>query len=409
MAQQILKSAAAGSVGSVTETDGSLDRLVESARQMVPVLLERAPGAEELRRIPDQTIRDFTEAGFFRIFLPKRFGGYELDYGFPQVKIASELGRGCGSSAWVFTVTACHSWIVGMYPLRAQQDVWGDAPDTLCASALVPEKSRLERVADGYRLSGRWKFSSGVDAAEWTLIVAPLDNGAGAKENVLCLVPRRDYEIIDTWFVGGLRATGSKDLEVTNAFVPDHRVVPLRMLKGGATPGSASNASHIYRLPVYAVFPYNISSPAIGIARGVIEQFTARTRAQVSATGARPADSMAVQLRVAEAAAMVDAASGLILRDAEELNRIGRAGEPFDYQQRALYRRDLAYAALSCMRAVDVIHQASGAHGLFEEFPIQRAFRDVHALNAHVALRWDSNGLQFGRLALGLDCNDPTY
>ncbi|HUY19967.1 MAG TPA: acyl-CoA dehydrogenase family protein [Candidatus Binataceae bacterium] len=401
--------AAAASLDSAREASAILARLVESARQMVPTLLERAPDAEQLRRIPDQTIRDFTAAGLFRIFLPRRFGGYELDYGAPQVAIAAELGRGCGSSAWIATVTACHSWIIGMYPLQAQQDVWGDAPDTLSASALVPEKSRLERVAGGYRLSGRWKFSSGVDAAEWNLIVAPLDDGAGTRENVLCLVPKRDYRIIDTWFVGGLRATGSKDVEVADAFVPDHRIVPLRMLKGGATPGSAANPSHIYRLPLYAVFPYNIAAPAIGIARGVIEQFTARARTQVSPNGQRPAESLAMQLRVAEAAVTVDAVSELILRDAEEINRVGRAGETFDYEKRTRYRRDLAYAALSCMRAVDVIHQASGAHGLFEEFPIQRAFRDVHAINAHAALRWDSNGLQSGRLALGLDCSDPTY
>jgi 3-hydroxy-9,10-secoandrosta-1,3,5(10)-triene-9,17-dione monooxygenase len=386
-----------------------LDTLVERAREMVTDLLKRAPGAEELRRIPDETIRDFVEADFFKIFQPKRFGGYELDYGPPQVRIASELGRGCGSSAWVFTVTACHSWILGMYPLRAQEEVWGEDCKALLASALVPEKGRLEPVDGGYRISGRWKFSSGVDAADWNLIVAPLDTGAGGRDNLLCLVPKRDYEVIDTWFVGGLRATGSKDVQIDGAFVPEHRTLPLRMLKGGPTPGSAVNPSHIYRLPLHAVFPYNISTPAIGIARGVIEQFTARASRQISLTGQRTAESTTLQLRVAEGAALVDAASELILRDAEEINGVARAGESFDYEKRTRYRRDLAYAALSSMRAVDVVHQASGAHGLFEEFPIQRAFRDVHAINAHAALRWDSNGLQFGRIALGLDCNDPTY
>jgi len=386
-----------------------LSGLVERARDIVPELLKRAPGAEELRRIPNETIRDFIEAGFFKIFLPRRFGGYELDYGPPQVRIASELGRGCGSSAWVFTVTACHNWILGMYPLRAQEEVWGEEPKTLLATALVPEQARLEPIEGGYRLAGRWKFSSGIDAADWALIVAPLENGAGGRENLLCLVPKREYEIIDTWFVGGLRATGSNDIRVAGAFVPDHRAMPLKMLKGGPTPGSAVNPSHIYRLPLYAVFPYNISTPAIGIARGVIEQFTARARTQTSITGQRSTESTTLQLRVAEAAAMVDAATELMLRDAEEINRVGRAGEGFGYEQRTRYRRDLAYAALSCMRAVDVIHQASGAHGLFEEFPIQRAFRDAHAINAHAALRWDSNGLQFGRIALGLNCSDPTY
>ncbi len=376
---------------------------------MVADLLKRAPGAEELRRIPDETIRDFIEADFFKIFQPKRFGGYELDYGPPQVRIAAELGRGCGSSAWVFSVTACHSWILGMYPLRAQEEVWGENRNALLASALVPEKGQLEPVDGGYRISGRWKFSSGVDAADWNLIVAPLDTGAGGRDNLLCLVPKRDYEVIDTWFVGGLRATGSKDVQIDGAFVPEHRTLPLRMLKGGPTPGSAVNPSHIYRLPVYAVFPYNICAPAIGIARGVIEQFTARASRQISLTGQRASESATLQLRVAEGAVLVDAANELILRDAEEINRVARAGESFDYEKRTRYRRDLAYAALSSMRAVDVVHQASGAHGLFEEFPIQRAFRDIHALNAHVALRWDSNGLQFGRIALGLDCNDPTY
>ena len=384
-----------------------LDSLVERARAMVPTLLKRAPHAEELRRIPDETIADFVESGLFKIFQPRRFGGYELDYGPPQVRIASELGRGCGSSTWVFTVTACHSWILGMFPLEAQEDVWGEKPKALLASALVPEKCRLERSDGGFRIAGRWKFSSGCDAADWALIVAPLENRPG--EYLLCLIPKHDYTLIDTWFVGGLRGTGSKDIEIDGAFVPEHRVMPLQMLKGGPTPGSAVNGSHIYRLPLYSVFPYNISSPALGIARGVIEQFTARAANQISITGARTAESPLLQMRVAEAAALVDAATELVLRDAEEINRIGRAGETFDYAKRTRYRRDLAYAALSAMRAVDVLHQASGAHGLFEEFPIQRAFRDVHAINAHVALRWDSNGLQFGRVALGLECNDPTY
>jgi 3-hydroxy-9,10-secoandrosta-1,3,5(10)-triene-9,17-dione monooxygenase len=385
-----------------------LARLVAAAKDLVPVLRERAVRCEELRRLPDETFRDFRAAGLFRTLQPRRYGGYELDYGFPQIEIAREIGRACGSSAWVQTVVACHSWIIGMFPERAQDEVWGETPEAVSVTATFPEQARVEPATGGIKLWGSWKFSSGVDHADWALIGAPDKRADGGFELLWTLVPRRDFEIIDTWFAGGLRGTGSKDVAMHGAFIPDHRIVKHSVLAQGQGPGAAINRKHIYRLQMFPIYPYNICAPALGIARGALEGYTERVSKQgPNAFGVRTAEVEINQLKVAEAAVMIDAAETLLRRNAREINDLARAGLALPLENRVRYRRDLAYAAQQCMRAVDLIHYIGGAHALFEANPIQRAFRDVHAVNAQIGLRWDVGALSYGRHALGLELHDP--
>lgn len=386
-----------------------LDRLVKKAKELVPAIRDRAAIAEQMRRIPDETIREFVSAGFFRSFRPRRFGGYELDYGPPQLAIYPEIAKACASSAWVMAIIGSKPWVVGMFRKEAQDDIYGEKPEAIVCDALAPEGAgQFDAAKGGFVLSGRWKFASGVDFADWMLLGAMLQSGNGKPEPSFCLVPKRDYKIVDTWFVGGLRGTGSNDVEISGAVVPEHRVVPVKLLLAGKGPGALVNASHIYRFPLFSVFPYNTCSPAIGIARGVIEQYCDRARSQTSTMmRTKPADIESNQLHVAEASVLVDSVVALLSRDAQELNQIGREGLPITLEHRARFRRDLAYAARSCMRAVDIIHYISGAHALFEENPLQRAFRDVHAINAHIGLRWDNSALPYGRMAMGVGQEDP--
>src|SRR5579875_116965 len=294
---------------------------------MVPEIGARAAQAEAARRICDETIADFAAAGLFRILQPARYGGYELDYGTAQLELAAEIGQACGSSAWILTVIACHAWILGMYPLEAQEEIWGDSSETLLASALYPEHCEMERVAGGYRLAGQWKFASGVVHAQWVILGATMAQPDGKMLPLWCIVPRRDYEIIDTWFVSGLRATGSNDVRVAGSTVPEHRVLPASLLLEGSAPGAKVNPSHIFRLPLSGVFPYNLSAPAVGIARGGWQAFVQRVRDQPKRLAAsRSADMDTVQLQVAEAATLIDCAYLLQARDAEELNTRARAG-----------------------------------------------------------------------------------
>lgn len=378
--------------------------LVDRARDMVPTIRERAAATEQARRLPAETMREFAEAGFFRMFQPERYGGYELDYGVPQLALCNEIGRACGSSAWVLSVIACHSWMVGMFPREAQDEVWGEAQDTILSSAVIPEKAEVAPTKGGLIVSGRWRFSSGVDHVQWAVIGAPLPASGGPPALAWCLIPRRDFAIDDTWHVAGLCGTGSNDIVIDRIFVPDHRIVPLMATITGTAPGGAINRSHIYRLPLFAVFPYNICAPALGIARGAVEFYieNAKHRSAVK-FGPPNFGPQAMHLRMVEAGAQIDAAEALLTQNALELNAIGRSGAQPTPEQQARYGRDLSFAAQLFMKAVDGIFYSSGGHGLFDESPIQRAFRDVHAVNAQIGLRWENLAATYASVVLGLD------
>src|SRR5579885_1668201 len=216
-----------------------LGELTARAEALVPVLRERAARAEELRRLPDETIADLHQSGLFRILQPRRVGGSELPFR-SIVELVAIVGRGCGSTAWVLANLAAHHWLLGMCTAEAQDEIWGEDPDNLIGSALIFPRGRAQRVPGGYRLSGRWPFSSGIDCANWNMIGALcIDEEIGRSEPRIFLLPASDYRIIDTWQVIGLAGTGSKDVEVSDVFVPHHRTLAAEEITGGPTPGSA--------------------------------------------------------------------------------------------------------------------------------------------------------------------------
>jgi 3-hydroxy-9,10-secoandrosta-1,3,5(10)-triene-9,17-dione monooxygenase len=382
--------------------------LLARAEALVPVLREREARAEELRRLPDETIDDLHRSGLFRILQPRRVGGSELPFR-SIVELVSVIGRGSGSTAWVLANLAAHHWMLGMWPKAAQDEVWGPSPDNLIGSALIFPRGRARPVDGGYRISGRWPFSSGVDPAAWNLIGAIVhDEESGLSEPRIFLMPASDYTIIDTWYVIGLAGTGSKDVAVEDVFVPDYRTLAVGQIIGGPNPGSPVNPSVLYQLPAISLFAFCIAGVSLGIAQGAIEYFkeTMRTRTSYY-TGRSLADFVTLQIHLAEAMASTDAARAVMLSDCEEATRIVAEGGLPDLDQRARYRRDGAHAATLCTKAVDVLFQATGGGAIYARNPLQRAFRDVHAANAHYVLNWDINGAMFGRVALGLSPDAP--
>ncbi|MBV9120065.1 MAG: acyl-CoA dehydrogenase [Chloroflexi bacterium] len=363
---------------------------------MLPRLRELAAETDALRRVPDETIQAFREAGFIKVFQPARYGGYELDYGTVQLELSPILGRAGGSSAWVASVLASHGWLTGMFAPAAQESVWGADNDTIVGTAFSPDTGLAKRVDGGWQLSGQWKFSSGVDAASWIILGGPLQGER--RRPRWFLLPRSEWQIVDTWFAAGLRGTGSKDVFVPGAFVADDYMLDPEELDGRPTPGSAVNQSYIYRLPLSGFFPFNVAPPAIGVARGAVEEYIAQTAGRPDRAGHAPR-----QLRIAESAAEVDAAEALLRADAVEIARMGAAGQTPDKYLQARYLRDLGFAAILCTRAVDRLATALGAHGILDDNPVQRAFRDVHAIANHVAVNWDTQALRYSQLALGLD------
>ncbi len=379
--------------------------IIALARDMMPTVRARARHTEELRHIPDETHREFIDAGFYRVLQPARYGGLELDYG-TQTELSLELAKGCASSGWIASITACHAWIAGMFPPAAQEHVWGDDAGTLIASSFQPPGDyRIERATGGWRTSGRWKFSSGVGLCQWAVVstpVAPAD-GKGPPERMFALVPLKDATIEDVWFVSGLAGTGSNDIVLRDMFIPDAHTIRASEVAGGPSPGSAVNSCHIYRLPLFGVFPYNLVGVGIGAARGAVDLIIDQLKARSTATmHLRMANLQSAQLRIAHAAASADAARTVIQRNCEEMNSRARADLPLGPEQRVRYRRDAGFAALLALEAAQGVFPLLGGGGLAADNPVQRQWRDVHAVGQHIACSWDAAGSHYGAAVLGV-------
>jgi len=360
------------------------DGAVLLARAMVPRLKQRASLADDLRRCPDESIRELNESGLMRVLQPRRVGGSELPW-VALIDVGSELARGCGSTAWNWANYAVHHWMLAFWPVASQDEIWGSDPAVLIASSMVFPAGRATRIAGGYRLSGRWPFSSGVDSAAWNMLGGIVRGEGETGEYRMFLLPREDYAIVDNWHVMGLRGTGSKDVEAKDVFVPEDRTLSVEATRGGGNhPGAAANPAPLFRIPIFATFPYMLTGIALGLAQGAYEAVVEGLRGRVDTARRVMRDYCATAQAMAE-------------RD-----------EVPDLLTKATWRRDGAFSAELCERAVDVLFKAGGGGALFDDHPLQRAFRDVHAVTAHISMIWEPQATTFGRVALGLPCDNPT-
>jgi 3-hydroxy-9,10-secoandrosta-1,3,5(10)-triene-9,17-dione monooxygenase len=389
---------------------GTLAAVLTSAKALIPRLRERAARTEELRRLPHETERELHEGGLFRVVQPKRVGGFELDY-IALVDCAELLGKGDASVSWNFANLASHHWMLGMFDRRAQDLVWDKDPNALIASSFIFPAGRARKVEGGYRLGGNWPFSSGVASCEWNMLasVVASDDEADGIEYRVFLVHKNDYRIVDTWNSVGLGGTGSNDVEVRDAFVPDALSVAVTDLAGGPTPGSSVNPNALYALPVFSLFPYVLSGVALGNAQACLDDYIDVARHRASTYNrAKLGDMQSTQIKIAEASAKIDAARLIMRSNCIEAMADARDGRVPDMAAKTRLRRDGAFSVNLCTEAVSLLFSASGARGLFTTGVLQRQFRDAHAVNSHIAFNFDAAGTNYGRVALGLPSENLT-
>lgn len=379
---------------------------VQVAAAMVPRLAERAAEAEQIRRVPQATIDELHASGLMRLMQPARFGGSELGLD-ALMNVVIEIAKGCTSTAWVYSNLASHSWNIGQFELRAQEDVWGTDPHALAATGLAFPCGRATPVEGGYKLTGKWPFASGIDASTWMLVGAMTELPGRAPERRFFLVPQTQFRSLDNWDTYGLTGTGSHDVEVSEAFIPDHRSVSAEVFAAGQNlPGATLYDNPLYAMPTFAAFAYVLSIVPIATSKAVVEQFTAAMRARASTyTGARVAELTSVQARIAEAAACVEFAETVLRRDWQELESEAHQRRYPSMETKLRWKRNVAFAAQLAVRAVDVLMPAAGAGGLTKSAPLQRQFRDLHAASAHIGLTWDVHAAAYGQSALGLQPN----
>ena len=376
--------------------------LLERAQSLLPDIRARVSETENGRQVPAETIAAMREAELFKAGRPERFGGYEI--GMDELTaIIAEIATACASSAWVYGVLCDHNISLGMFSAKVQDEIWSDDPETLVSSGIAPA-GKAERVDGGYKLSGQWSFSSGSAHAQWVFVqsILPPERDGGPPMPTYFVLPRSDYEILDTWYVMGLAGTGSNDIKIEDAFVPEHRTMPVADANEGTGPGTKVNPGLLYRLPRTSTVPYTLVSPAVGIARGLYDTYVAQMRARHS-RGVKLAEQATIQMRVAEASAEIDAATLLLQRAGAETMEAMRRDGKLTMEHRARNRRDMGYIVKLCVSAADRLFSATGGAGLYAGNDMQRMFRDVRAVSAHYINSWDIAGTTYGRIALGLD------
>jgi 3-hydroxy-9,10-secoandrosta-1,3,5(10)-triene-9,17-dione monooxygenase len=381
------------------------DEAIRRARSIVPALRERAQKCEEARGLLPENEKLLHQTGLFRFHQPRSFGGMELPF-LAVVDIVAELARGCPSTAWNVGNLGCHHWILGYYEPETQHELWDANPDVLIASSIALAAGRGKRVDGGFEVSGKWPFSSGVDNSDWNMLAVTVYEHEKAVDWRLCLVPKSDYQVIDTWYAMGMVGTGSKDIEVKEAFVPERRALALARCRGGLEhPGAKVNAGPLFRVPIVASAGHPLSATALGTAEGAYEHVRDVFLKRIGTyTGAKVSDFQAVQVKLARARCLIDSARHLMRESA----RMFQENDSLDVETKLRLRAQNAFAVSQSREAVETLWSFYGANAIYTRDPLQRYLRDVQAASQHFSFNFDIAGAAFGTAALGGKYSNPT-
>ncbi|MEQ1774032.1 MAG: acyl-CoA dehydrogenase family protein [Burkholderiales bacterium] len=387
----------------------SCDDAVRQAGELVPVLRSRAAQAEAARVMLPETVSDLHRIGALRILQPKRWGGMECDF-IAYIDVPMELARGCASTSWNVVNLSIHHWMLAMYDERAQDEVWGNDPEALIAAGIAYPQGRGQKTDGGFVISGKWNFSSGVNIAEWCMLAVTVRGGDKVIDHRMCLLDKSQYDVVDDWHTLGMRSTGSMTVIAKEVFVPEYRALCAYDICGGDRfPGARGNPNPLYRVSLNALGGHGIAATAAGNAMAALEHTLALVKERsTNYTGLKMRDQQIVQHRVAMAGAKIDSARLMLRADAIEAQAQASKNVIPDMQQKLRYKRNAAYAATLCMGAVDALHAVTGATGIYESYPLERIFRDAHALGAHISLNFDAQAPAWGLAALGGEVENPT-
>lgn len=377
------------------------EHLIEQAKALVPTLHARERAALAAGQVPPETIEELTQAGLFKVLQPARYGGFELS---PRVycEIARTLAEGCMSTAWVYAVIAVHNWQMALFAEQAAEDVWSKDPNTRISSSYMPV-GKVKVVPGGYRLSGRWAFSSGSAHCDWVILGAnvPPASSQDKPEPRNFLVPRSDYRIVENWDVMGLRATGSNDIVVEDAFVPEHRTICELDMFNLQCPGHQHNRAALYRIPFAQIFNRTVSTTSLGTLKRALTEFVLTTREKrATYTGERLARDTTIQFVVAQVERTLDEQMLVLERDARELMEHAERNT-WTLERRAALGASTTATVSRCVEAIDKLMEFSGAKALYRGNVIQQAFLDIHCARAHVANNPYPYGRNLGAIRFG--------
>jgi len=372
--------------------------LVARAELLIPSLRERAADADRNSRLAAETVRSLRDAGFFRILQPEFFGGYGMP---PSTlwKVTRQLGRGCGSTAFVMSLLGLHCWIVGMFEPAAQAEVFRDGADAIVPNLSIGARRGIEatRAGGGYVVSGAWDFASGIDFADWVIAAIRVPDDAGEIEERLALVEPSEFSVDrDSWNMLGARGTGSKRVRLANSFIPDHRTIAWAAVEAGEYPGSIVNSGPLYRRTCGgSLLVLSSAAPVVAVASAVVDHFTDVMKQR------KLQQWMTIDL--GRCASQIHMAHSLLIHDADEVYDTGLDGEDLGLEMQARHRADAAIISRTALAAADQLISALGTTALTSGLPAERALRDVHTMASHFRVQPEPACELYGKVLLGVE------
>ncbi|WP_300404890.1 3-hydroxy-9,10-secoandrosta-1,3,5(10)-triene-9,17-dione monooxygenase oxygenase subunit [Nocardioides sp.] len=360
--------------------------VLDGVRDVLPTLRERADETERLRVVPEASIKELEETGFFKLLQPKRFDGLEADP-VDFYTAVRDIAGACGSTGWVSSVVGVHPWQVALFADEAQQAVWGEDTKTRLSSSYAPT-GKATVTDGGYQLSGRWSFSSGCDHCSWVLLGGLVFNADGQVVDFKTfMVPRDKYEIVDVWHMVGLAGTGSNDIVVDDVFIPEAFTLSMGETGQCRGPGQEQNTADLYKLPFHSIFTGTITTPIIGLAMGAYAEHVEmqQKRSRAAYLGEKASLDPFAAVRIAKASSEIDAAWALLVNNIREEQVHVAKGEKIPLRSRLKVRRDQVLGSQRAIDAIDALFEASGGRALANGTYLQRAWRDAHAGRVHAA------------------------
>ena len=390
-------------VGRAARTFATQAQAVQCAQDLAVGFRARVAQAEAERRLPAESVAELLASGLCLLLVPRRFGGSELNYD-TVLDVTSIIAAACPSTGWVYCLWTAHMWLIAEMPEHLQAQVF-ESPNPL-VSSVVNTVGTPTLVDGGYRWTGRGFFSSGVDHCAWLTPAIQLPVPDGSTERAWFLLQRGDFEIVDDWFTVGLKGTGSKTIEVQDAFIPMDNILWVKDLSAGRSPGSALHSGALYQAGIDFTFSLPVGMPVVGVARAFLAAYLERVKARINGPNQVLArEALNTLPRLAQASVDVDTAYALLLHDVYKY--CFAPASDFDDVDKARCRRDTSHAAQLCRRAVNSLFESSGGSALYDTADMQRLWRDGNAAAAHHGLTWDVRGPEFGRVLVGLPATEP--
>lgn len=386
------------------------EELVRRTTALKTLLQQHAAECERVRHPVTDVWNAIRATGCFYHFLPRKYGGLEFDVD-SFLDAMLPLAEGCASTGWVAAFCVEHIWMLAQFPEQFQDEIFGggDHVPYVIAPGVTAPPGKAIPVDGGYRISGRWKWGTGIMNSDWVMVACAIPDDP-ERRALFCALPTKDVAVLDTWYIDGMEGTGSHDLLIADAFIPEYRTMNMNDMRAGTGHGARLYDNPVYRQPMTPFLGVTAAIGAVGIGRAAVAAFSEQLRQRViPGSTNKQSDKPAAQMRLGHANVQI-ATAEMLLRSAVNRNvELAGGPVPANFEQRSFMRLQIASAVEICRGAIRSLVEAAGAGAHMRGNPLQRHLRDVNVMSNHVIYDIDAASELHGRALLGMEPNSMIY